>query len=397
MFYDIEEILDDIRKGKPVIVVDDENRENEGDLVVAAQFASPQIINFMIKEGRGLVCVPLTEERIKALKLDLITPFGDKEDFFKTGWCMSVDAARGITTGISAYDRAQTVKVLISPETKPEDLIRPGHVFPLKARKGGVLVRAGHTEAAVDLARLAGLYPAGVICEIIKDDGSMARLLDLIDFSRRHNLKICTIAALIEYRRKREKLIELVEKVKMPTNYGYFQLYLYRSLIDNTEHIALVKGDVKDKPILVRVHSECLTGDVFGSHRCDCGQQLDVALKMISQEGKGILLYMRQEGRGIGLVNKIKAYALQDQGLDTVEANHALGFSADLRDYGIGAQILVDLGVREIRLLTNNPRKIIGLEGYGLKIVERIPINLGSNVYNKSYLDTKKTKLDHIL
>jgi 3,4-dihydroxy 2-butanone 4-phosphate synthase/GTP cyclohydrolase II len=395
MFSPIEDILEDIKGGKLVIVVDDEARENEGDLVVAAQFATPQVINFMIKEGRGLVCVPLTRERINQLALEPMHPESGK-DPFKTAWRVSVDAARGITTGISAFDRARTIEVLICPQSKPEDLIKPGHLFPLEAKDGGVLTRAGHTEAAVDLARLAGLYPAGVICEIIKEDGSMARLADLVEFATKYNLKICTIASLIEYRRKKEKLIKLVEKVNLPTQYGDFSLYLYESLVDNSEHLALVRGEISDNPVLVRVHSECLTGDVFLSRRCDCGPQLHTALRMVSEQG-GVILYMHQEGRGIGLKNKIRAYALQDKGADTVEANELLGFPSDLRDYGIGAQILVDLGVEKIRLLTNNPKKIIGLEGYGLEIVERVPVKIDSCSNNERYLHTKKSKLDHML
>jgi len=401
MLSSIEEILEEIKKGKPVIVVDDENRENEADLVIPAEFATPENINFMIKEGRGLICVPLEEERLKKLRLHPMYTTEElyqAKDPFGTAWMISVDSAYGITTGISAYDRAQTIKVLISEDSTPQDLIRPGHVFPLKAVKGGVLVRAGHTEAAVDLARLAGLKPAGVICEIIKDDGTMARLPDLEEFAKKHNLKICSIASLIEYRRKRERLVEKIEEVSLPTSLGRFQLHLYKSLVEGSLQVALTMGKISPEPILVRVHSECLTGDVFSSLRCDCGAQLKKALKIIAREKRGIFLYMRQhEGRGIGLENKIKAYALQEKGLDTVEANKALGFKPDLRDYGIGAQILVDLGVKKIRLLTNNPRKIVGIEGYGIEIVERLPLKVRKNPLNKKYLDTKKEKLGHLL
>lgn len=395
MFSPIEDILADIGAGKLAIVVDDEARENEGDLVVAAQFATPQVINFMITEGKGLVCVPLPRKRIEELQLESMHYRGTK-DPFNTAWRVSVDAASGITTGISAFDRARTVEILINPKAKPKDLIKPGHIFPLEAKEGGVLVRAGHTEAVVDLARLAGLYPGGIICEIIKKDGLMARLPDLIDFSKKYNLKICTIASLIEYRRKKERLITRSEKIVLPTEYGEFDFYLYEFIIDGSEHIALVKGELKEREVFVRVHSECLTGDTFLSCRCDCGKQLKKSLEIIAKSG-GVLLYMRQEGRGIGLKNKIKAYSLQEKGVDTVQANEMLGFAADLRDYGIGAQILVDLGVKKLKLLTNNPKKIIGLEGYGLEIVERIPIKIEASSDNEYYLQTKKAKMDHIL
>ena len=395
MFAYIEDILKEIKAGRPVIVVDDEARENEGDLVVAAEFATPEVINFMITEGKGLVCVPLAKERINQLELGpMYHQVG--ADPFKTAWRISVDAAMGTTTGISAFDRARTIEVLISSKSTSQDLIKPGHVFPLEAKEGGVLVRAGHTEAAVDFSRLAGFHPAGVICEIINQDGSMSRLPDLIKFAKKHNLKMCTIASLIEYRRKKEKLIKLEAKAKLPTEHGQFNLFLYESLIDGSEHVALVNGEIGDKPTLVRVHSECLTGDTFFSQRCDCGRQLQRSLEMISKEG-GILLYLRQEGRGIGLKNKIKAYSLQEKGADTVEANHLLGFPSDLRDYGIGAQILADLGVQRIRLLTNNPKKIVGLEGYGLEVVERVPIKMKKGENSKYYLETKKKKMDHML
>ncbi len=395
MFSPIEEIIAQIREGRPVIVVDDEARENEGDLVVAAQFATPEIINFMITQARGLVCVPLTKARIDDLHLEPMH-YASGRDPFKTAWRVSVDAASGITTGISAYDRSRTIEVIINPESRPADLIKPGHLFPLEAKEGGVLVRAGHTEAAVDLARLAGLYPAGVICEILKEDGTMARLSDLIEFSRAHDLKLCTIASLIEYRRKKERLIKKLEVVKLPTAFGTFTLHLYESLVDGSEHLALVGGSISGEPLLVRVHSECLTGDAFLSCRCDCGLQLHKSLEIIGREG-GVLLYMRQEGRGIGLKAKIKAYGLQDEGADTVEANQMLGFAADLRHYGIGAQMLVELGVKKIRLLTNNPKKIIGLEGYGLEIVERVPVVVEAPSESACYLFAKKKKLDHIL
>ncbi len=402
MFNTIEEIVSDIKAGKMVIVIDDESRENEGDLVMAASCVTKEQINFMAKFGRGLICVPMARERVEALSLHpmLNAALSDKTvsaDQFKTGWRISVDAHYGITTGISASDRAETIKVLLAKDTMPEDLVRPGHLFPLAACDGGVLVRAGHTEAAVDLARLAGMSPAGVICEIMNDDGTMARTPELIEFSKKHNLKICTIASLIEYRRKKEILVLKIEQTKLPTAYGEFNLLLYESIVDKSYHLALTMGDLKESPTLVRVHSACLTGDVFASLRCDCGEQLRKAMQLVSCEGKGVVLYMNQEGRGIGIANKIHAYALQDKGMDTVEANEALGFAADLRDYGIGAQILVDLGLRRIRLLTNNPRKIIGLEGYGLEVVERAPLTIQPNEVNKKYLKTKKEKLGHLL
>ncbi|MCM8800448.1 MAG: bifunctional 3,4-dihydroxy-2-butanone-4-phosphate synthase/GTP cyclohydrolase II [Candidatus Omnitrophica bacterium] len=400
MFNSIAEILEDLKKGRMVVVVDDEDRENEGDLVMPASFVRPEDINFMAKEGRGLICVPMEENRLKELNLEPMVKdehLYKNKDKFSTAWMISVDAASGITTGISAYDRAWTIKVLINPQTQPEDLVRPGHIFPLKAVKGGVLVRAGHTEAAVDLMRLAGLYPAGVICEIMNDDGTMARLPQLREFCRRHNLKICSIADIIEYRRRYERLIERVSETVLPTEFGQYNLILYRDLIHNQYHIALTLGIWKDEPVLVRMHSECLTGDVFNSLRCDCGRQLRKAMQMIQEEKKGVIVYMSQEGRGIGLVDKIRAYNLQDRGLDTVQANEALGYKADLRDYGIGAQILVDLGLKKIRLMTNNPRKIVGIEGYGLKVIQRVPLEIEPNPLNYHYLRTKKEKLGHQL
>lgn len=400
MFNTIPEILEDLKKGKMVIVVDDKDRENEGDLVMAASFAKAADINFMAKYGRGLICVPMEEKRLSGLDLQpMLDPKGLslKKDPFSTAWMISVDAAKGVTTGISAYDRARTIEILINSQTQPSDLIRPGHIFPLKAVNGGVLVRAGHTEAAVDLMRLSGLYPAGVICEIMNEDGSMSRLPQLLSFSEAHHLKICSIADLIEYRRLSEKLVERLTETKLPTEFGMYNLILYRDLTNNKVHTALTLGEFKEGPALVRVHSECLTGDVFGSLRCDCGKQLKEAMQIISREKKGVILYMNQEGRGIGLIDKIRAYNLQDQGLDTVEANEALGHKPDLRDYGIGAQILADLGLKDIRLLTNNPRKIVGLEGYGLRVVERVPLEIEPNPANYNYLKIKKEKLGHDL
>ncbi|MDD5006153.1 MAG: bifunctional 3,4-dihydroxy-2-butanone-4-phosphate synthase/GTP cyclohydrolase II [Candidatus Omnitrophica bacterium] len=406
-FSSIQEIIDELKAGKMVIVVDDEDRENEGDLIIPASSATPEHINFMAKYARGLICVPMEEERLKELNLfPMVSPYfqesANSYDPYATAWMISVDARSGITTGISAFDRARTVEVLINPQTKPDDLIRPGHIFPLKSRNGGVLVRAGHTEAAVDFMKLAGLYPAGVICEIMNEDGSMSRLPQLLEFSQNHNLKICSIEDLIEFRRKKEMLVKRITRASLPTEFGEFQMLVYESSIDKLNHIALVLGNEEEirkeqKPVMVRVHSECLTGDVFGSLRCDCGTQLKKALELIGKEGKGVILYMSQEGRGIGLINKIRAYNLQDKGLDTVEANEALGFEADLRDYGIGAQILADLGIKNIRLLTNNPKKVVGLEGYGLHISERIPLDIPANKINKKYLETKKTKLGHYL
>jgi 3,4-dihydroxy 2-butanone 4-phosphate synthase/GTP cyclohydrolase II len=392
----IPEAIQDIKKGKFLIVVDDEDRENEGDLVIAASKVTPAKINFMAKYGRGLICLPIIGKRLDELEIpDMVS---DNTSKFNTAFTVSVDAKYGVTTGISAYDRAKTVKVILDKKTKPEDLVRPGHIFPLRAREGGVLKRAGQTEAAVDLARLAGLYPAGVICEIMKEDGTMARLPDLIKFSKKFKIKIITVADLIEYRRKTEKLIERVTTTYIPNKYGNWKVIAYKSLVDEEYSLAFILGDIEDKDkVLVRVHSECLTGDVMGSLRCDCGEQLHKSMEIISKEGCGVLLYMRQEGRGIGLINKLKAYAIQDKGIDTVEANERLGFKPDLRDYGIGAQILVDLGIRNIRLLTNNPRKIVGLEGYGLKVVERVPIVVKPNKLNIKYLKTKKIKLGHIL
>ncbi len=395
-FNSIESVIADLQGRKMVIVVDDADRENEGDLIMAAQFVSSEAVNFMAKHGRGLICAPTTSERLQQLGVERMVK--QNREVFKTDFQVSVDAARGITTGISAADRAETIKILADPTAVPEDLVQPGHVFPLRARPGGVLQRAGHTEAAVDLVKLAGCRPIGVICEIMSDDGSMARLPELLKFAGQHRLKICTIADLIHYRRTREKLVERVEVVKMPTEYGDFNLYLYRSKLDGQHHLALVCGEVAGrKNVLVRVHSECLTGDVFGSHRCDCGPQLHQALRQVAEAGCGVVVYMRQEGRGIGLAPKIRAYKLQEQGYDTVEANKKLGFDMDLREYGLGAQILADLGLKTIRLLTNNPKKVVGLEGYGLQIVQQLPIKVKPNAHNARYLKTKREKLGHLL
>jgi 3,4-dihydroxy 2-butanone 4-phosphate synthase/GTP cyclohydrolase II len=395
-FSKISEAIDDVKRGKMVIVVDDEDRENEGDFIMAAEKVTPEAINFMAKCGRGLICVPMTKERLEELKL--FPMVAENTAKWGTPFTVSVDAIRNTTTGISAYDRAETVRALIDQRTKPEDLARPGHIFPLRAMEGGVLRRAGHTEAVVDLARLAGLFPAGVLCEIMDDDGSMAKLPKLKKLAAEHNLKLITIKDLISYRRRTEKLVVRVVTTNLPGKFGSFKLHLYESLITGNHHIALVKGEVDGKrDVLVRVHSQCLTGDIFGSLRCDCGEQLAYALRRIEEEGRGVFLYMRQEGRGIGLANKLKAYVLQDEGRDTVEANQALGFPPDLRDYGIGAQILADLGLTTVRIMTNNPQKIAGLEGYGLKVVERVSIEVPPTQENLKYLRTKRDKLGHLL
>ncbi|WP_027339143.1 bifunctional 3,4-dihydroxy-2-butanone-4-phosphate synthase/GTP cyclohydrolase II [Halonatronum saccharophilum] len=394
-FNNIEEAIEDIKDGKMIIVVDDEDRENEGDLLMAAQMATPEAINFMATYGKGLICLPTTEERLAELNLEQMVE--DNTDPHGTAFTVSIDH-KSTTTGISAFERAKTIQSVVDPETRPSDLARPGHIFPLKAKKGGVLRRAGHTEASVDLARLAGLYPAGVICEIMSDDGTMARVPELMEFAKEHNLKIITIEELIKYRLKKDKLVSPLPEIKLPTKFGEFRAIGYETAIDDKCHMAIIKGDIEDADdVLVRVHSECLTGDALGSLRCDCRDQLGEALKEIEEEGQGVVLYMRQEGRGIGLANKLRAYNLQDEGKDTVEANRELGFEDDMRDYGIGAQILADLGLTSIRLMTNNPRKIVGLEAYGLKIKERVPHQIEANCVNKRYLKTKKDKLGHML
>jgi len=392
----IDEAIEDFKAGRIVIVVDDEDRENEGDFVVAAEKATPEIINFFLKEGRGVLCAPITQARARELMLDAMVEANTS--LHETPFTVSVDYVHGTTTGVSASDRSATVRALVSPDAKPADFARPGHVFPLRAAEGGVLRRAGHTEAVVDLCHLAGLYPAGVLCEILNENGTMARVPELLAMAERYDLKIITVKSLIEYRMQREKLVKKIVSTKLPTQIGEFQLHLYQSRTDEKEHIALVKGDISpESPTLVRVHSECLTGDVFGSLRCDCNEQLVAAMQMVEKEKKGVVLYMRQEGRGIGLVNKLKAYGLQDDGLDTVEANEKLGFRPDLRDYGIGAQILRDLGVGKMRLMTNNPKKVVGLHGYGLEIVERVPLEIDPNYHNERYLTAKRDKLGHLI
>ena len=396
MFATIPEAIEDTRGGRFVIIVDDENRENEGDLAIAADKVTPEAINFMAKVGRGLICLPINRQRLDELGIPLMVQ--DNTSRYSTAFTVSVEAKRRVTTGISAYDRAQTIRTVLDANSKPSDLTRPGHVFPIRARDGGVLVRAGHTEAIVDLAKLAGLYPAGVICEIMNEDGTMAKLPELETVASDYGLKMIAIADLIGYRLRHEKLVKRIAEARLPTKFGEFTAMPYRSSVDTKEHVALVQGDISgDGPILVRVHSECLTGDVFGSLRCDCGDQVALAMQKISEEGRGVFLYMRQEGRGIGFHNKLRAYALQDQGMDTVEANIALGFEPDLRDYGVGAQILADLGLHNIRLLTNNPKKVVGLESYGLRIVETVPLIVPANRFNAHYLQTKQQKLGHRL
>lgn len=394
-FNTIEEAIEDFKQGKMLVVVDDKRRENEGDLIIAAEKTTAKAINFMAKHGGGLICMPIVKERLSELNIGMMV--SENTDTHKTAFTVSIDA-RETSTGISAADRALTIQKVIHPDSTAKDFNKPGHIFPLEYKKGGVLVRAGHTEAAVDLAKLAGLYPAGVICEIMNEDGSMARVPELKDYVKKHHLKLITIADLIDYRRRHEKMVERVSEVHLPTKFGTFKATGYRETLTGQEHLALTMGDINgETPVLTRVHSECLTGDVFGSERCDCGEQLDEAMRKIAAEGRGILLYMRQEGRGIGLINKLKAYHLQDNGMDTVQANEALGFKADLRDYGIGAEMLADLGARELRLMTNNPKKISGIFGFGLKVVERIPIQMTTNENNHFYLETKKFKMGHML
>ena len=394
-FSTIEEAIEDVRQGKMIVIVDDEDRENEGDLMIAAEKATPELINFMARFGRGLICLTLTEKRTRELGLSMMVD--DNQSAFETPFTVSIDARDGISTGISAADRAHTIKVAIDPETSKNDLVKPGHIFPLRAKNGGVLVRMGQTEASVDIARIAGLNPYGVICEIMNDDGTMARVSHLTEFIKEHDLKMITTKDLAEYRLMKEALVEEVTSTVMPTHSGEFRSVAFKNLLDDQIHIALVKGEVKhDEPTLVRVHSQCLTGDVFGSYRCDCGEQLKKSMEMIEKEGTGVLLYLYQEGRGIGIVNKLKAYALQDEGQDTVQANESLGFKSDLRDYGIGAQILRKLGLGKIRIMTNNPRKIVGLEGYGLELVERVPIEVQAKKDNLKYLRTKQEKMGHI-
>jgi len=395
-FDTIEDAIEQFRQGKILIVVDDEDRENEGDFVLAAEKTTPEAINFFVREGRGVVCAPITAERAKELNLDLMVDANTS--LHETPFTVSIDYLHGTSTGVSVSDRSITVRALVDPKAQANDFARPGHIFPLRAMEGGVLRRAGHTEAAIDICRLAGLNPAAVLCEILAEDGTMARVPQLLKIAEKFNLKIITVRALIEYRMRREKLVQRIVSTKLPSQYGEFKLYLYRTQTDSKDHIALVKGDISpEKPTLVRVHSECLTGDVFGSLRCDCNAQLVASMKRIEAEGRGVVLYMRQEGRGIGLLNKLKAYNLQDEGFDTVEANEELGFRADLRDYGIGAQILHDLGVGKMRLLTNNPKKIIGLTGYGLEVVERVPLEIHPNRHNERYLTTKRDKLGHLI